>query len=98
MSRREVSMTFTAKGDTSSFISCTHNNADNVLDISFSADSDWSGMVMLQKTVDGGVTVNDVDWITENIEYSVKDHSEGVMYRLKCTYYESGQAEGRIYK
>ena len=98
MSRRDVSVTFSAKGDTSSFISCTHNNADHVLDISFSTDSDWSGMVMLQKTVDAGTTVNDVDWMTEDVEFSVKDHSEGVLYRLKCIYHESGQAEGRIYK
>lgn len=59
MSRREVSKTFTAEGDSSPFISCTHNNADHVLDISFSADSDWSGMVLLQKTMDNGATIND---------------------------------------
>lgn len=98
MSRTEVIQTFTAEGQYTTWISSTHKNEDNMLDVSFAVSSDWVGMVCLEKTNDDGVTARTVDWVTQDIEFAVRDNSEGVKYRLYCCYYESGQAEGRIYK
>lgn len=94
-----VSQTFTSVGQATDWISCTFKNEDNYLDVGFEISSDWIGLVIVEKRYNSNPNNHYyVDYIFSETQYAIQDLVRGCQYRLRCVYYEQGEATGEIVK
>ena len=52
MAKENVETTFTGVGQTTDWISANFQNQDGFLNVGLDIDSDWNGMVLLEKRYD----------------------------------------------